>query len=217
MKLLPQVKEFQQLKGDFFLNNTIEIVIKKDDSEGLSTAFFMSKRLEEITLKKFPVTVSEKECCNNSIILECRLTEKSSEGYSLICSPEKIVISGDSPAGVFYGAQTLIQIFTLHPNSIPCFKIFDSPDITHRGYYHDVTRGKVPKLETLKVLVEKIASYKINELQLYIEHSFAFKQIPELWIDKDPITPEEILELDQYCKKFHVDSNSFFGNIRSPI
>jgi hypothetical protein len=216
MKLLPQVKELQQFDGNFLLNNLIEIVVNKDDSESRSTASFMSKRLEEITLKKFPVTVSEKECSSKSILLECKLTEKSSEGYSIDCSPERIVISGDSPTGVFYGVQTLIQIFSLHPNSIPCFKIFDSPDIAHRGYYHDVTRGKVPKLETLKELVEKIASYKINELQLYMEHSFAFEQIPELWIDKDPITPDEILVLDKHCKKFHVDlipSLATFGHL----
>jgi hypothetical protein len=216
MKLLPQVKDFQILEGAFSFDNSIEIVVRKDDSESIITATLLSRRLEEITLKKFPITVSEKLILSNCVLLDCKSNEKCSEGYSLTCSHEQIVILGDSPTGVFYGIQTLIQIVTLHPNVLPCFKIYDYPDIAHRGYYHDVTRGKVPKLDTLKELVEKIASYKINEFQLYIEHSFAFKQIPELWIDKDPMTPDEILELDLYCKKFHVDlipSLATFGHL----
>ncbi len=53
-------------------------------------------------------------------------------------------------------------------------------------------------------------------MQLYIEHSFAFRNIPELWIDKDPITHEEILELDLYCKKYYIDlipSLATFGHL----
>ena len=216
MKLLPQVKKLRYSEGFFSFDDLVEIVIKQDNSDCIATGSLLAKRLQEITHKRFTVTVSEQECNGKCILLDYQQKANSSEGYKLVCAPEQIVISGDSPVGVFYGAQTLIQIISLHPSSIPCLEINDSPDIAHRGYYHDVTRGKVPKLETLKELVEKLAFYKINELQLYIEHSFAFKKIPELWIDKDPITPEEILELDQYCKKFHIDlipSLATFGHL----
>jgi hypothetical protein len=110
----------------------------------------------------------------------------------------------------------LLQIVTLKGQQIPCLQINDYPDFRHRGFYHDVTRGKVPKLSTLKVLIEKLAYYKINQLQLYVEHSFAFRNIPELWVGRDPLTAEEILELDRYARCFHIElvpSLSSFGHL----
>ena len=68
----------------------------------------------------------------------------------------------------------------------------------------------------LKELVDRASFYKINQLQLYIEHTFAFKGMSEIWMDKDPLTAEEILILDQYCKKRHVElipSLSTFGHM----
>ncbi|MDU4134126.1 MAG: beta-N-acetylhexosaminidase, partial [Clostridium perfringens] len=55
-----------------------------------------------------------------------------------------------------------------------------------------------------------------NQLQLYIEHTFAFKGMSEVWMDKDPLTAEEILILDKYCKERHVElvpSLSTFGHL----
>ena len=79
-----------------------------------------------------------------------------------------------------------------------------------------MTRGKVPTLETLKQLVDKLSHYKINQLQLYIEHSFAYKGFSEIWFDKDPLTAEEILLLDEYCRTKHIElvpSIAVFGHL----
>ena len=53
-------------------------------------------------------------------------------------------------------------------------------------------------------------------MQLYIEHTFAFEDMSEVWRDKDPITAEEILILDEYCKKRHIElipSLATFGHL----
>ena len=40
----------------------------------------------------------------------------------------------------------------------------------------DISRGRVPRLETLLGLVEQLADFKFNEFQLYTEHtSFAYR------------------------------------------
>ena len=44
-----------------------------------------------------------------------------------------------------------------------------------------------------------MAYYKMNQLQLYIEHTFLFRDFSEIWRDDTPLTAEEIMELDQYC------------------
>jgi len=86
----------------------------------------------------------------------------------------------------------------------------------HRGFYHDVTRGKVPKTETLKRLIDDLAYYKMNSLQLYVEHTFAFKELGNLPNELGCLTAEEILELDDYCFENFIEfipSIATFGHL----
>jgi hypothetical protein len=77
----------------------------------------------------------------------------------------------------------------------------------------DISRDKVPTLETLYGLVDRLAGWKINQLQLYTEHTFAYRQHPEVWAEASPLTGQDILELDAYCRERFVElapnQNSF--------
>ena len=142
--------------------------------------------------------------------------EGEKEAYKLSINEKGVHIIGGSSTGLFYGLQTLRQIIRQQRTSLNYMTIEDKPYFKHRGFYHDVTRGKVPTLETLKLLVDRLAYYKINQFQLYIEHTFAFKGMSEVWVDKDPLTAEEILILDAYCKERHIElipSLSTFGHL----
>ncbi|TVR66112.1 MAG: hypothetical protein EA427_16780 [Spirochaetaceae bacterium] len=50
-----------------------------------------------------------------------------------------------------------------------------------------------------------LSRMKMNVLQLYIEHTFAFPSFPEIWEGSDPLTPEEIRNLDRWCRDHHVE------------
>ena len=92
----------------------------------------------------------------------------------------------------------------------------DTPDISHRAYYLDQTRGRVLHLDELKKFVDKLAFYGYNEFQIYIEHTYAFKCVPQLWEDEDYYTQEDIRELDRYCSKRGIElipSLSCFGHL----
>ena len=135
--------------------------------------------------------------------------------YRLRIDEEGTAIRANDEAGFFYAAQTLAQIDQQFPERRPCLEILDWPDYPVRGFYHDVTRGKVPKLETLLELADTCAHYKLNHLELYIEHTFAFKNHPEIWQDASPLTATEILALDEHCSRLHIDlvpSFSTFGH-----
>ena len=84
---------------------------------------------------------------------------------------------------------------------MPGVEIKDFPALPHRGFYHDMTRGRIPTLAWMKKLADKMARYKMNELQLYMEHTYLFRDFSEVWRDDDPMRPEEILELDAYCRE----------------
>ena len=141
--------------------------------------------------------------------------ENSSEAYRLKISASEILLEAASGRGLFYGIQTLRQLIRTEGAAIPAADIDDAPDYPVRGFYHDCTRGKVPTLETLFRLADKLAYYKINQLQLYIEHTFAFARHSDMWSGADPLTAEEIIRLDQYCRERYVDlvpSLSTFGH-----
>ena len=80
----------------------------------------------------------------------------------------------------------------------------------------DQARGRSSKLETLKKQVDILSRYKINQYQLYIEQSFAFKGMSEMWREDSVLTPEEIMELDKYCSDRDIDfvpSIASFGHL----
>lgn len=144
------------------------------------------------------------------------LDESSSippEGYHLDIGTEFIEITASTQAGAFYGACTLLQILRQTGETIPCLSIEDCPDHPDRGVMLDISRDKVPTMETLYHLVDLLSEWKINQLHLYTEHVFAYLAHPTVWENASPLTGEEILALDAYCRSKYIDlvpnQNSF--------
>ena len=129
---------------------------------------------------------------------------KSPEAYRLRITAKGIEIVASAPQGRFYAAQTLRQLLLQFGSDLPLLTIEDHPDLPHRGVMLDVSRGKVPTLDTLKALVERFSGLKINQLQLYIEHTFTFERHPLPGQGHSPLTAEDILALDAHCRRHHV-------------
>lgn len=146
---------------------------------------------------------------------------KTPEHYALEVRSDRVVITGGGSAGLSYGAQTLAQLVAQAVDgAIPTLRIDDGPDYPVRGVYHDISRGKVPTRETLLELVRKLAHYKINQLQLYIEHTFAFARHPDIWAGADPLTADDIRAVDEYAARHHVElvpSLSTFGHFYTTL
>ena len=121
------------------------------------------------------------------------------QGYRLSITPKGIRIAGDSLAGVRYGAATLTQIARQSGEKLPCLEIEDWPELRVRGVYYDVCRGRVAHLDRLFELADNMAAYKLNELQLYIEHTFAFRRHPLIGQNAGSLTGEDIMRLDRHC------------------
>jgi hypothetical protein len=125
--------------------------------------------------------------------------------YLIRSEKQSISLSAGSEAGLFYGLQTLRQIVRQSGASIPEFEIEDRPDFENRGYMLDVSRCKVPLMEELFDFVNLLAELKYNQLQLYVEHTFAFAAHENVWADSSPFTATELLVLDEYCKERFID------------
>jgi hypothetical protein len=139
-------------------------------------------------------------------------------GYRLTIDPrEGVRIEADSPAAAVHAAQTLAQVAHQSPRDrLPALAIEDWPDFADRGVYLDLTRGRVPTLESLLEQVDQLSRYKINQFQIYLEHTFKFRRHPAIGKGASPLEAQDILVLDAFCRERGVElvpSLATFGHM----
>lgn len=194
LRIIPNVKQLE-IKGGFLTTRAVNYNCCAVDSRIDAAA------------NKLPLDP-------NGAKLEITVNGNCGDSYTLDIDHSGIRIQAEGPAGAFYGIQTLRQIFT--HDKIPYLHISDKPDFAHRGFYHDVTRGKVPTLESVKELIDLMAYYKLNSLQLYVEHTCEFEQCKDLIQASGYLTKDEICQLDAYCNQNFIEfipSLSTFGHL----
>jgi hexosaminidase len=98
------------------------------------------------------------------------------EGYQLWVGTKGIVIRANEPSGLFYGVQTLIQLFPKEIESTevhhikwtaPCVQITDYPRFAWRGLMFDVSRHFFTK-EEVKQYIDQMVRYKFNLLHMHL-------------------------------------------------
>lgn len=139
------------------------------------------------------------------------------EGYALTIDRKGVRIDYHDTGGIRAAGATLRQLLREYGRRLPCLKIRDWPDFARRGVMLDISRGRVPKLETLLDLVERLADFKINEFQLYTEHTFAYRNYKSVWKDWGALTAAEIRTLDKRCRELGIDlvpNQNSFGHLR---
>lgn len=136
--------------------------------------------------------------------------------YRLSVTPQGVTVRGGGDEALLHGIMTLRQWVQRHGAALPALEVEDAPDMPNRGYYLDCSRGRVPTLETLKKTADLLCRYKINQWQLYVEHTYLFRGLSEAWREDTPLIAEEIMELDAYCRARHIElvpSLSSFGHM----
>ena len=160
-------------------------------------------------LASLPTTIAEAQAALAAKSTDsCRITEVEilqAESYALKISPAGIELQARDAVGVIYGAQTLRQIHAQNPDALPCLEILDGPDLPVRGFMLDVSRCKVPTQAELLALIRALGQLRVNQLQLYVEHTFAFPGHEDAWQDASPLTPAEIRELDAACAALGIE------------
>jgi hypothetical protein len=139
------------------------------------------------------------------------------EGYALFISAGGVTIQYRQPDGLRAGVATFRQLLREYGRRLPRLNIQDYPDFSRRGVMLDTSRGRVPNLHTLLELAEHLADFKINELQLYTEHTFAYRNYEAVWRDWGALTADEILQLDTHCRHLGIElvpNQNSFGHLR---
>ena len=209
LHLLPYPKHISQAGGTWTLPDEDHISLANHPAELLTTAQRIQQAagahsILHINGGALPAAIT--------LTVDNTLPFKA-EGYRLVIDSDGVRIIGKDVVGAFYGALTLIQLIETQGRDLPHLIIEDWPDFPVRGVMLDVSRDKVPTMQTIYELIDLLASWKINEVQLYTEHTFAYRNHKKVWEKASPMTAEEILALDVYCKQRFIDlvpnQNSF--------
>lgn len=175
--VVPLPKSIQAATGNFVI--TAETRIRADKG-AKPAAELLAQRLRTSTGHPFPVRTGARvrETDGAITLLVDKTGDWSSpEGYSLSASPRRVVIRGATPAGLFYGTQTLLQLLPpealsreprgLTGLAMPAVEIRDEPAFEWRGFLFDVARHFFTKQEIMK-LIDVMALHKLNRLQLHL-------------------------------------------------
>ncbi len=91
-----------------------------------------------------------------------------------------------------------------------------TPGVGVRGVMLDVSRDKVPTLESLRDLAPRLARLGFNHLQLYTEHTFQYDGHNAAWTGASPLTPDDVRVLDATCRDAGVElapNQNCFGHL----
>jgi len=171
--LIPQPVELQQADGNYLLTKASTIGF--DNPESRKIAEMLSQKLNVPT--GFSIKVQQ----NTTGKIQFNLNKVAApqigkEGYTLVSSAKGVVITANEPAGLFYGMQTLLQLFPKEIESktpinmnwtIPAVKITDYPRFGWRGMMLDVSRNFFTK-EEVKLYIDQIARFKFNTFHWHL-------------------------------------------------
>lgn len=132
-----------------------------------------------------------------------------SQAYRLSVTADRVLCESATDTGEFLARQTLSWLDSVRVGTV----IEDEPALPVRGFMLDVSRSRVPTLDTWRDFIPRLARLKYNQLQLYTEHTFAYRGHEVVWRDASPYTPADIRELDDLCRAHHIElvpnQNSF--------
>lgn len=128
------------------------------------------------------------------------------EGYAIVESGRGVAVIADSPAGLFYGVQTLKQMITGRgPAAVFAqARIRDWPAMRYRGLSDDLSRGPIPTLEFQKHEIRTLAASKMNLYSPYCENTLQYASSPLTAPPGGSLSPSDIRELVNYAQQYHV-------------
>lgn len=118
------------------------------------------------------------------------------QGYAIEVTAERITLGHADAAGRRYGHQTLDQ---LRRQGLAEGRIRDWPDLVTRGFMLDISRDRVPSRAGLHALLTWLERVRVNHLELYTEHTFAYRDHELVWRNASPLTPDDVAWLDAEC------------------
>ena len=151
--------------GDFELDARTRIVCTGDGDGMRANAEFLAGYVESVVGSAPEITGPDGLCDDGrAVILRADAPGKGGEAYEIEVSENRITVSGESDAGVFYGIQTLRKAMGAAKAAkvlFPAVRIADEPYLGYRGVMLDVGRTFYP-VEEVKRIIDLAALHNLN-------------------------------------------------------
>lgn len=162
--IIPQPQETEPLGGVLNLERPLHVEIESPDSEALAvwivtTGLPLADPSREVQPVRFPQL---RLVCSDDASLP-----ESEEGYRLEITRRGVEILSRGEAGLFYGLQTLQQLYDHYGAELPCLRITDAPRFPYRGLHLDVSRHFFDK-EFVKKQLRMMARLKLNRFHWHL-------------------------------------------------
>ena len=193
LTIIPMPASIKMETGHFVLPNTV--IIEAPDQRDLSVTI---KELESHFSKPTGYAFSTVRQANPAATIRLVLNKTpdavlGTEGYDLSVTAKVITLRANQPAGLFYGVQSLLQLFPKEIESptlarqvkweAPCVTIKDYPRFGWRGLMFDVSRHFFTKDE-VKNFIDQMVKYKYNLLHFHLTDDegwrIEIKSLPKL-------------------------------------
>lgn len=182
--IIPAPKSINKLSGEFVFNQ--KSLIQYENSEDRKTAELFHDFLKEKYLLDIPVSKLSTKKGQGVVLFSSKGSVSTpEEGYNLTISPNLVNVSGKD-VGLFYGLQTLLQLFPVEKDAklhIPCAEIKDEPRFKYRGMHLDVALHFFP-VTFIKKFINMMAQYKLNTFHWHLTEDqgwrIEIKKYPEL-------------------------------------
>lgn len=191
IRIIPEPVSLKELKGSFTLTSSVGLEVASTDKKLEGTAQWFADQLKSITGIQLKRKGFGKMSIINLSLLQQPDKSLGEEGYKLTVNTFHISLAANTPAGIFYGMQTLLQMVplrdtarhtTTHVN-IPCAEITDYPRFGWRGLMLDVSRHFFTK-EEVKRYIDEMVKYKYNTFHWHLTDDngwrIEIKSLPEL-------------------------------------
>jgi len=131
---------------------------------------------------------------------------ESRESYFLNVTKEGAEITAPSSAGLFYGAQTLLQMVEGAGRlaSLPVAEIRDWPALAYRGFMMDFSHGQLLRVSEIERQIDLLARFKANQYYFYSEMNVEMDGY-ELVNPDARYTRAEVRRIIDYARQRHID------------
>ena len=168
-QIIPKPVFLEAVKGQFLVDANTKIV---GTAELANEGAYLAEMLSHVA--NINATFETGTLGNIQLKLDDAI--ENAEGYTLAVTYDKIVISGKTSKGVFYGIQTLRQLMPasietetnqIKELTIPAVTIKDNPRFEYRGMHLDVARHFFP-VSFIKKYIDLIALHKMNTFHWHL-------------------------------------------------
>ncbi len=191
ISIIPQPLTVSVSPGHFIISKNVQIFIDPNSAELKRMSATLSEHIKSATGYSLPVKAGGKSG-ERFIQLTLKDAQDSlgTEGYQLRSDSGGIVLSANTPQGIFHGMQTIYQLMPVSSRTqrdseirIPAVTIVDKPRYGWRGMMLDVGRHFYP-VDFVKQFIDYLAMHKMNTFHWHLTEDqgwrIEIKKYPEL-------------------------------------